>query len=90
MGGASVEKEPAPEAEDEPGSPVSFLARDIRVIGGEITLKDATNDRLRKGISLMGISVKLKDISLDRPMAMEASAGIGRTETDLKFTFPLT
>jgi uncharacterized protein involved in outer membrane biogenesis len=86
MESAPVEKEPVPAGGAKSGSPVSFLARDIRVTGGEITLKDATNDRLKKGISLMGITVNLKDISMDRPMAMEASAGIGRAEADLKFT----
>jgi AsmA protein len=86
MDSVPTEKESKPEDDGESGPPVSFLARDIRVTGGEITLADATNDRLKNGISLMGISVKLIDISMDRPMAMEASAGIGRPEADLKFT----
>jgi len=86
MESVPTEKEPGPAVGDESGSPVSFLARDIRITAGEITLKDATNERLKNGVSLMGISIRLKDISMDRPMAMEASAGIGRSEPDLKFT----
>ncbi len=72
---------------DEPGGapPVSFLARDIRITGGQVFLKDATNERLKKGLSLQGITVDLRDVSLDRPMAMTASAGIGRPTADLKF-----
>lgn len=86
MANSSGEGKPEPADGEAAAPPVSFLARDIRVTGGEITLKDATNDKLKDGVTVMGITVRLKDISLDRPMAMEASAGIGRPEADLKFT----
>ena len=63
--------------------PVDMLVRDIRVSGGEIFYADETIDRLKAGITVSGIDLDLRDLSLERPVTIEASAGLNGKTNDL-------
>lgn len=74
-----------PSAEKIKTPPVDFLVEEIRVQDGELFFADAANTRLSKGITLEGIELTLRDLSLDRPVTMSAALGIGQTERDVQF-----
>ncbi|HDL52798.1 MAG TPA: AsmA family protein, partial [Proteobacteria bacterium] len=78
--------QPSPAEKGASTIPISFLARDIRIVGAKIYVSDATSQRLKQGLSLEGLNVSLKDVSLDRPMEITASAGLGREKPDLNFS----
>ena len=74
-----------PSAEKIKAPPVDFLVEEIRVQNGELFFADAANTRLSKGITLEGIELTLRDLSLDRPVTMNAALGIGQTARDVQF-----
>ncbi len=63
--------------------PVDMLVEDIKVTGGEIFYADETIDRLKAGITISGINLALRDLSLDKPIAIKASAGLNGKTNDL-------
>ncbi len=64
---------------------VAMLVKDIRITDGEVFFSDGTNERLKKGLRIMGINLELRDVSLDRPISILASAGLNRKESDFSF-----
>ncbi len=66
--------------------PIDMLVKDIRVSDGVIFFRDETNDRLKKGLSFMGINLDMKNVSLDKPISITASVGLQRPEADITFT----
>lgn len=80
-----------PYAAMEPGAsnikapPVDLLVEEIRMESGEIFFADETNPRLAKGVTLEGINLTLKDLSLDRPVTITAALGIGNPSEDIHF-----
>ena len=81
----------APLAAVDPGAdsvkapPIDLLVEQILMDAGEVFFADASSPRLAKGITLAGIGLRLKDLSLDRPVTIEASLGLGRSGKDLAF-----
>jgi len=76
-GGGAVRSRPVP---------IDMLVKDIRVSDGVVFFQDETNDRLKKGLSIMGINLDMKNVSLDKPISITASAGLQRPEADITFT----
>ncbi len=64
---------------------VAMLVKDIRITDGEVFFSDGTNERLKKGLRIMGINLELRDVSLDSPISILASAGLNRKESDFSF-----
>jgi AsmA protein len=73
-----------PSVENIKAPPVDLLVEEIRVQNGELYFADAAITRLSKGITLEGIELTLRDLSLDRPVTMSAALGIGQTARDVQ------
>ena len=65
--------------------PIDLLVKEIRMESGEIFFSDAANPRLSKGITIEGIELTLRDLSLDRPITISAALGIGAASKDVQF-----
>ncbi len=65
--------------------PIDLLVKEIRMESGEVFFSDATNPRLSKGITIEGIELTLRDLSLDRPITISAALGIGAASKDVQF-----
>lgn len=65
--------------------PVDLLVEEIRMESGEIFFSDATIPRLSGGITIEEIELVLRDLSLDRPVTISASLGIGKASRDVQF-----
>jgi len=65
--------------------PIDLLVKEIRMESGEIFFSDAANPRLSKGITIEGIELILRDLSLDRPITISAALGIGAPSKDVQF-----
>lgn len=65
--------------------PIDLLIKEVRVKAGEIFFSDAANPRLSKGITIEGIELTLRDLSLDRPITISAALGIGNASKDIQF-----
>jgi uncharacterized protein involved in outer membrane biogenesis len=64
--------------------PVDLLVKEIRMDSGEIFFSDAASPRLSKGITIEGIDFTLRDLSLDKPVTISASLGIGSPSKDVQ------
>jgi AsmA protein len=65
--------------------PIDLLVKEIRMESGEIFFSDAANPRLSKGITIEGIELTLRDLSLDKPITISAALGIGAASKDVQF-----
>ena len=65
--------------------PIDLLVKEIRVQSGEIFFSDAANPRLSKGVNIQGIDLTLRNLSLDKPVTISATFGIGNTSKDVQF-----
>ena len=74
-----------PAADGIKAPPIDLLVKEIRMESGEIFFSDATNARLSKGITVEGIELTLRDLSLDRPVIISAALGIGSASKDIQF-----
>jgi len=66
--------------------PVDLQVDQIIVEDGELFFSDATSSRLAKGIAIQSMNLNLSDLSLDKPIRIRSSVGIGRKEADITFT----
>ncbi len=57
--------------------PIDLLVKEIRMESGEVFYSDAANPRLSKGITIEGIELTLRNLSLDKPVTISAALGIG-------------
>jgi len=57
--------------------PIDLLVKEIRIESGEVFYSDAANPRLSKGITIEGIELTLRDLSLDKPVTISAALRIG-------------
>jgi len=57
--------------------PIDLLVKEIRMESGEVFFSDAANPRLSRGITIEGIELTLRDLSLDKPVTISAALGIG-------------
>jgi hypothetical protein len=65
--------------------PIDLLVKEIRMESGEVFFADATSPRLSKGITIEGINLTLRDLSLDKPVTISAALGIGSPSKDVQF-----
>lgn len=75
----------APDREGIEGPPIDLLVEEIRMEDGELFFSDATIPRLGRGITCKGMSLILRDLSLDRPVTISAFLGINRLSRDVEF-----
>lgn len=65
--------------------PIDLLVEEVRVKSGEIFYADATVPRLSGGVTIEGVDLTLRDLSLDRPVTIRAALGIGSATRDVEF-----
>ncbi|UCG38803.1 MAG: AsmA family protein [bacterium] len=76
----------APGEEGIKAPPIDLLVDEIRMEDGQVHFSDATSPRLARGISMDGVRMTVRDLSLDRPVTIAASLGLGGQARDLEFT----
>ena len=74
-----------PAADGMKAPPIDLLVKEIRMESGEVFFSDASNPRLSKGLTIEGVELTLRDLSLDRPVTISASLGIGSPSKDVQF-----
>ncbi|MDF1525960.1 MAG: AsmA family protein [bacterium] len=62
--------------------PIDLLVKEIRMESGEVFFSDASIPRLSKGITIEGIELTLRDLSLDKPVTINAALRIGGPSPD--------
>lgn len=65
--------------------PIDLLVKEIRVQSGEIFFSDAAIPKLSRGITIKGIELTLRNLSLDRPVTISAAFGVGDASKDVQF-----
>jgi len=75
-----------PAADGIKAPPIDLFVEEIRMESGEVFYSDAANNRLSKGITLEGIDLTLRDLSLESPITIDAALGVGSDSRDVQFS----